>query len=954
MGTQLIVLLDAVINLGSDNIGLRLSDVVMNQYLFPIEVFTCVAAPLLSLVYLSPNSTLTITNQDTYFYFRIVGYNRDSELTCSIQTLAAPFNCKLSQSKKDLSIFRLDMTLDIMLQSFSSDIQVHIGTTGSSNYMNLFFNSEIIVPTISLISFLVVPMMPSTFNIRQPIINGMTKIYGSTKTMPVGPISTQNSFYTLQPVMGSYVYATYLSKYYTFGKSTDVSPVPLLAYQGTDTPIILVENQIILENLDLISGFTAETENSNHMTFFTTKFYVSTYENLRLDVAIGGFRENDIRYPYGYFSGTYKQFTFGAVDATTPYYSIQLNITMTSYSQSFFWPIPVYTPDPLFVDSNPPTIVEWMAIKLDGTNNLIRVHIKDDISGFSALSFGDYPIVHFILAKDLVEGDLLDGIYEVVIDTMFSSVSQISLNDAASNLVTFLDGYPLNPQGTKPYLLQDDLSPSTITTFYFEKDIVDVSVVGQNNTLYLNYTGAGPNSKIFFDAGLLNYDSHELYKSYLQDPSFYYSWNKKLKLFKIDFFIPHLSFPTDPVYSFGVVELFNKHHLSSTLGRNAVYTVVSSEDSNQLPPIVSLFQVSHSLYTIPSTSDWIDVVWNFTLQNFGRLTRASDSYIQISSDLDPVGYRISTLSSNTGSSFFTFTLTIYGNKCVPQTYVISSAYFEDEYGRKSGYNRDSTINAFMNFNLPEYAVKINCPIQPDTTPPILVSLDPTFPASPYSSFSLDRKITFLMTTQDNVGLSRKHFPTIYLSQLLDSKMSTIKQRDDIRFACQTIEFQYSTTEIIYTVDCDVPYGYGYPNGLLISVYGITDIHMNLKGYDTLSLKGMGFPYFIGPSIISFDPHLVSSNNFNGNGELILNGYHLSYYEPLVEVGENATVFSKITPRFKYHTSLQLSFNFKSDVSFYIRIKNGQSSEYSNILFIVPIISLDSSSSSSSSSSTKEI
>ncbi|KAF2068388.1 hypothetical protein CYY_010287, partial [Polysphondylium violaceum] len=925
-------------------------DALTNSYQITLGILECIDYPA-NLAYQEivsdyPN---TVGPQEVLYFFRISNFAKQFSGPCYPQS--SPYSCSLSQyaPKTDPSLFLISIkpitASELEVSNLIIEIFEPIGKT--------FTFTSLMAPFGSLQSTLLVPP-PSVFITTTSETNTyiLFNILGDYRSMNLGLIflgQQTNGALNYKRVKGGVLDSTFLIML-TNSPSSD-SPAEDICeisfYNGASKALNLATIHNSRGSLNLISNvlpLASPFPLDNHSNFINVSFLATTYTQDMLYTLIDSSMQMDIKYPFGYKSGNLKTYTFEITELTSKYEKTASSMVIATHSTMSFGPIPIYSTNPIQIDTTPPVINDIQTTRVNNSFIKISLNITDDISGFAVAILGgpgfEKDVIE-VLPHHIVKGDLNNGVFEIITDTIFKLSGEVSVADRASNNLKFqFADNVYNVNGKSIDLLQDKLSPETITLFYFEKPIVDVSQQGQSNTLYLNFIGAGPHSKVFFDL-LLNtlVETVDIY-----DQSQFHYWDPVLNLIKIDFYLPKGLASGELNYLLQFTKPVTSQLLSQILGSNSTLTIAEDVTANQLPPLVTKIIASQPFYMLGATQN-ANIGWSIEVETPKH--RLKSALFTVTSDYDPVGVNytfnspIFTITNN-----FVIDFQVSGDSR-SQIYTISYAYLEDDEGLKSGFRAKPWTNAFFQVEIP--SITVTCPLIIDSQGPTVLSFERISP-QPFNPLGSNRKLKYEYEAYDPSGILERLKPSVFLNGRLNTKSFFNLYKKSL-FECETSITFSNSTNVRYESTCDVPYGLGYPDGLLVSVYGFVDKYMNVFGLSSQDLQINNYEYYLNGSVSTpLAPIIESINNFNGNGKLELHGSRFgSSGTTIIEIKTQGTnSFTVLSPSFHDFSSVYISFDYQSADSFYIRIKNEYDTNYSNEYYVQ--LSENSSSSPSSSSS----
>ncbi|KAM9948289.1 hypothetical protein ACTFIT_001639 [Dictyostelium discoideum] len=555
--------------------------------------------------------------------------------------------------------------------------------------------------------------------------------------------------------------------------------------------------------------------------------------------------------------------------------------------------------------------------------------------------------------SNVISQNLLLGIWEYIFDA-FSYGTDFEGNIIIYNFndqqKSYSLGYPYDAKKPNNIL---SLPKTDLSNCNYLQDIKNISFLNNN----IDLTNQNVDNMIYFSFG--NNNNNYITKSIgfsLTDPkslrdqgfngdiSKYY--NTKLTFAKFD-------------------SINNRFSAPFKMPANIVpgqldYTIIFDRD-NIIPSVALPME-----YQLNVTSSNVDIqgpmitniIYNYNSISFGWTITIEDSingfdsgYILIRGVIDNSLYNISfsNRDGKNGNNKFKNNYDILieldkTHKCTSQNYSINYVYLVDTFGNeatfykhatdiqlnKMVYNSDSTGNPLINFinqqNLfsilsPDYC---NSP-QVDSTITLL-SFNTT--TTEIDAGSINRSVTFDFEVQDSVwGLKKDQYPMVYLIS-----------QDFKSVQCVSKIVSLNDFKGVYQCTFDqLPLGFGFPNGLSISVYGFINNGGQFYGFSSSMLKSLGFKNFI--SVLHYNPNLIF---ITGTSEVTeLDSEFLIYGTALTNVITARITLSNGT---LIECPCKSTFNSILKVLFFpIGIKdpftitlNGVLNDYSNVYPVTPI------------------
>ncbi|KAF2068833.1 hypothetical protein CYY_009843, partial [Polysphondylium violaceum] len=665
------------------------------------------------------------------------------------------------------------------------------------------------------------------------------------------------------------------------------------------------------------------------------------------------FKAGTDKYSYTPSSPFYLQDgCYGIVSGKIDDYIFNINLIVSQFNQNYeinfylFNVAKTYSLIPSSLDGAKPTLVSLQVIPLPlGFNRyfIVRAQINDDISGFRMMRYQSNhgTMVPFMSSKDMVQGNPLEGIYEKVYDEPSFLSSYIYVEDYASNFDSFgLDLTIANETKlikiSNPEQFNKQIQTLEFTSAYWTHNDIDVSSFAYSTNFRFNVTNA-----IKLACPVLTLENFDNYPT----TNYYGKWNEKLKLYEIVVTIPLRTF-------FGVVD-YSLNYGGTRTNSTFLNTVfpsselrVFSEDADMFgPEIETLTQFPSQTVTLSAGGGDKEIGWIFVITD--RLNGIKSGNITVLAEGDLTEYSTSVSNFPNTSTVVTVEVRIpVKEKCLTQTYSIKSIYFEDH----GGYISNIT-NMFINYL--EYAyqsIYVICPSSTDVSPPVLINFQ--IIQGSQVDVSLDYRggtVSFNLTVDDTGdGVKVDKLPYIYLTSINE----IIKH--------QVSNSIVQGTKVTYTGFIRLPYGFGYPDPVLISIYGIVDNAGNFAGFTSQKLYDSGFPFFINTTIFTKNtyPCIESTSDITTDGgKLVIMGRAFGANSYVYISDGIIPVGLMVTPSFSTSTVLIIDVKPITTKGINLQVQTG--SQFSQPFYVIPKPAivypspLPSSSSSSHDSSSQE-
>ncbi|KAM9993843.1 hypothetical protein ACTFIZ_011816 [Dictyostelium cf. discoideum] len=549
-----------------------------------------------------------------------------------------------------------------------------------------------------------------------------------------------------------------------------------------------------------------------------------------------------------------------------------------------------------YQSSNPTSVLKIDDIPFQVSPNQLDITIDntlriEDLLFFEAGNFkfvirimagSSYSVKYFIIPlknglnikidnSNCISQNLLLGFWEYIFDVFLYGSDfegNIIIYNFNDHQKSYSLGYPYDARDSRKILLLPKIDLSNcnylqdIKNISFLNNNIDLTNQNVDNMIYFSFGNDKNKFYITKSIGFSLTDPKSLRdQGFNGDISKYY--NTKLTFAKFDSLNNRFSAPFKMP--------------ANTVPGQLDYTLIFDKDNIILSTLLPMeYQLNVTSSNVDIQGPMItNIIYNYNSLSFGWTITIEDSingfdngYILIRGVIDSSIYNISfsNKDSKNGNNKFKNNYDILIEldktyKCISQNYSINYVYLVDTFGNdaifykhatdiqlnKIVYNFDSTGNPLINFmnqqNLltilsPDYC---NSP-QVDST---IILLNFNTITTQIDSGSINRSVTFDFQVQDTIwGLKKDQYPIVYLiSQDFKSVqcVSKIVSLDDFKGVYQC------------TFD-QLPLGFGFPNGLSISVYGFINNGGQFYGFSSSMLKSLGFKNFIG--VPNYNPNLI--------------------------------------------------------------------------------------------------
>ncbi|KAK5578792.1 hypothetical protein RB653_008465 [Dictyostelium firmibasis] len=516
------------------------------------------------------------------------------------------------------------------------------------------------------------------------------------------------------------------------------------------------------------------------------------------------------------------------------------------------------------VDTKPPEIVAIQFYYIGMMKIDIHITILDDISGFSAFVCLDTNEIIFDYKNLMLGGTINNGTYSFIYDCGFTAICQKSafLDFAGNSLKqnqSFLD-LIISNNGNSPEYLSIDPSLykaktlSDFQEFYFAYNNINLTKKGFYNTLFFNFKDGSNDTDYCIKFRLA-------ISSGWPNPIDYYSkWDSDLQIYRVDFYLPSNLLALDILYYIylgaDIETEYSTSHFQSWVDPIGAKLSVFSDIGDMMPPLVQSvsFLLNSSVLIGGNLTINLVIEDQYNGFDFGE--------IRIIGSVDFIPWIFILNSENKNPLLDNYTIKIF----IPpnqrtQTYYISYMKLSDKNGIFSEY----TFGKQQVFPIIDPLVKINSESRSYTvngddnsnsskTLPSLVGFDFTPKLMDVGGSDSARTANFTIKVKETRTDLK---PTIYLGDTYLNYVSVPVIQDGL--------FDLVTNITTFTVSTIVPYGFGFPEGILLSVFGIQSSHTTFQGYSSLDLDFISFPFSIDTPTFSITTKLLSYSPISTNG-----------------------------------------------------------------------------------------
>ncbi|EGC31749.1 hypothetical protein DICPUDRAFT_156353 [Dictyostelium purpureum] len=666
----------------------------------------------------------------------------------------------------------------------------------------------------------------------------------------------------------------------------------------------------------------------NNLNNYITSFYLGSIKNQNMDFQMDS--------PYAI---TYSS-------PSSAFYNIKVSVPFYKGSN---YPINFLSNDSLFIIVTGVPNIDW--VTLDQSYFMLRVSVSDS-NGLRLLRLTPNSYGNTMLAQ----GTLQNGIFEFkfsYLDSFIDFQSQSLILLVSNGIEEFEQSIQYNEVlKLSPFsrFLADPLLES-LKGFDMLSNIKKISFL--NNKMNVTNNDGWNLMFLEFKDGVQNYEPmlsvikdvteqsyfHKTFDSSdLNIQNYYGQWNRDYSLYIIEFFIPRNIIAGFLSYSLSIT--YNKYSIvyNQDLPSEYQLTIVSSKTDFQGPIIKNLI-----MKLLPG-QDYDFIVWNITISD--SINGFKDGYILVRSlnDYSKYNYTLSKDTIIVGDIYeglHQIKVQVPATSCgqTPDSFnifQIFEVFFRDSGDNLSHFKIQGKINKLaytdpFSFNITllyNLSYQYICTLKPTDDPisPSIMSLD----VSAYSInvFSTNRKLQFNLHAECQSTINIYSPPTIYLSSFLNPNiiqvpLSLVNCTDPSNKVC------------FFTGIYEVSLGFGYPDGILYSLYGLSSGRGTMVG----KTSGEIGKYIVTSNSTLTSPLITSTGKITSNGgSLRIDGIVLHNAKSvLVSYSDRSSQI--IAPSKIFSTSLIIPNIKPTKSAFTIKITSSNG-EQSNTFTVSPTISID--------------
>ncbi|KAK5579526.1 hypothetical protein RB653_009210 [Dictyostelium firmibasis] len=519
-----------------------------------------------------------------------------------------------------------------------------------------------------------------------------------------------------------------------------------------------------------------------------------------------------------------------------------------------------------YTTSTPPKLLSYQFTRISSYKYLLTLNIES-VNGVKSIDLFQKKAN----LDALISGSIYNGTFEIIIFTY--DIRYMILYDLAGYFVTYYhdDVISLDPfvKFLIPTEMRYNLSLSSFNNITFLNNDLNLTT-DSYNIIYIESDQIPHDTTmalVLFDIITLpiERDTTNIADMMVRHP---FTYNNSSKKFESKFILPKNNMFGDIEYTieFGPVNGFYSNKFTSLF-------VKDTELDYQGPIFRSIEKIRNG--SIISTTGTVG--WKFNITD--DLNGFESGYIKIMGSVDSSTYEFNfTINDVIGDKFncqYQILINI-SEPCISQEYRIVRVILFDTNKIASRFNQyvptmptSSLINPFINFldvGVDEITVlPFTCPT-PLSTPgskPVLLSFKSS--TTTIDVGATNRTISFDFSIDPGVnGIKQDQLPIVYINSLFSGLVK-----------CISTIISYNTNNVVYKCSTELPLGFGYPNALTFSLYGIVNNVGFFYGFSADDILNITNSNYYTNTTLSFGQPVIQSTNpyysDDESGELIILG-----------------------------------------------------------------------------------
>ncbi|KAN0023965.1 hypothetical protein ACTFIV_008358 [Dictyostelium citrinum] len=586
---------------------------------------------------------------------------------------------------------------------------------------------------------------------------------------------------------------------------------------------------------------------------------------------------------YYYFSDINRGWPYGFHSGNNNNYTNKVSfVQLDKYSTSARYSFGVYTngndintqfPPLILVDSSsPPKLLSYEFTRVSSQKYLLRLMIES-VNGVKNILASQQL---YIYIDSLVSGTIYNGTFEFI--TSFQDIKYLIINDLYGYTIQYYPGDVISLDPLVIFQLPLEVNYKlNISNFQnnnirFLKNDLNLEEEHSYNIIYVESNDIPqdkPMSFILFDllSVPLDRDATGVANFINRNPFIY---NTSTGVFECKFILPKNNM-------FGSIQFMIEYGPDLGFYSSDLVTQLFVNNSvldNQGPLFSSFEKIGNGL--VISTTGTIG--WKFNITD--DLNGFESGYIKVMGSIDSSTYHFNFTMNDVIGDKFNCQYQILINitqPCISQQYRIVRVILFDTNKIASRFNlytpsliTASIVNPFLNF----LDQGIDITILPFVCSALQVTNDikPTLLSFTTSTTTMDvgatnRTITFDFSIDNASTIKLDQLPIIYITSLFNGLVE-----------CNSKLVSNDSLYVFYSCSTELPLGFGFPDSLIFSLYGIVNNGGYYYGYSSDDIYDVpNSNYYINTTFTTNQPVIKSTERYysDDNGELVLYGRGLS-------------------------------------------------------------------------------
>ncbi|KAN0038431.1 hypothetical protein ACTA71_000609 [Dictyostelium dimigraforme] len=650
-------------------------------------------------------------------------------------------------------------------------------------------------------------------------------------------------------------------------------------------------------------------------------------------------------WPYGFHSGNNNNYTNKISLIHIPEYSTSLNYYFGINNDVEEIKDEISKP----ITSTPPKLVSYGFTKVSSQNYLLRLEIES-ISGVQNIyTFGmDSPSI-----DSLVSGTINNGIFEIVVD--FLEFNMIGIKDlmGSSTIVKKGDVISLEPLVTLQLPPEIDYKLINFqNNLWFLKNNISLEE-DSYNIVYINSSDTPHDKPIsFYLNDIISYPFEREDMGNLVAIKYPFIYNTSSGLFECKFIVPKNNM-------FGTIQYMVRYDNEYGFYSNELIPQLYVNDDTVLDnqgPIFSSFEKIRNGLVI-STAKTETIGWNFNITD--DLNGFESGYIKVMGSVDSSTYHFNfTMDDIIIGDKFNFQYQILINitqPCITQEYRIVKVLLFDTNKIASRFDLypayvkpASILNPFFNFldqGLNITILSFTCSnlqttanLKPKLLSFTVSTTTTTIPTGGIPTIDVgatNRSISFEFSIDSASTIKLDQLPIIYITSLFSGLVE-----------CFSKIVSNDANNVFYRCSTEIPLGFGFPNSLIFSLYGIVNNGGYFYGYSNDDIQDVqSANYYVNTALSLSEPVIKSTERYfsdDDNGELVIFGRGFSKVDKVDFIYSDSNLQPNSATSLSIYGSSVIKVGRIQKTKYPFHIKISTSDNFKSNLFTVKPIYFDSS------------